>query len=752
MKKLFGSAGLVLLLAAGLAATAWAADPQNAVPVAGAGTEYLCTFGPNAWTDNGKEDNSQELFCQVPADAGGKITFYIFDPYSGSRYEQRSGWGDVETEFSLYGGKGAYSDPAVKTVEPLDKQPGTQLLTKVYGKGDEKVAGKWVELGTVDVSQGEVIGGTSYFRLVAYGKGGRSVNFFRAACSSRSAVWFAYEVSMHLPEPDDSVITLPVELPVGVDTVQEHSYDLDRGGQPYVNGKETTPSLSGQWAVNTVRLADTQIKDRVTYEIHKGQQTYANCTFYFTDTKGNLLRIYFAGAPVAENECHFTTSLVRMDKRIATSATLNEPVTYTIAITAQTDVRNVIVKDTPPAGTKMVKQDPAATKAGEQLSWNLGELRAGEVRQVSVTVEPQKEGVLTTCSTVTAEPFTCESTIVGKPVLEIAKTGPAVASLNSDVSYRIVVRNTGNALAKNVVVTDAVPAGMQHASGQASVTIPVGDLAPGQSRELPVVFKAVKRGKVCNTAAFTSDNAGKGQAEACTEIVQQILEIAKTTEVKEQFCGKNADYQIVVNNPGDTVLKNVTVTDRAPEGTKIMAAPGATITGQNAVWTIPELKAGEKKTFSVTLTSRLAGNLCNVATVTSAEGLSASSQACTVWKGHPALLIEVVDTNDPLLPGEKTTYIIRVTNQGTADDTNVTMAVTFPPEMVVESAEGATAGTVKDGAVTFAPVATITPKQVVEWKINAKAGGKATDVRVKASMNSTLLKNPVHEEESTHIY
>jgi uncharacterized repeat protein (TIGR01451 family) len=170
------------------------------------------------------------------------------------------------------------------------------------------------------------------------------------------------------------------------------------------------------------------------------------------------------------------------------------------------------------------------------------------------------------------------------------------------------------------------------------------------------------------------------------------------------------------------------------------------------VWTIAELKAGEKQTFAVSLTSPVAGNLCNQVGASSAEGVSAQAEACTLWKGHPALLIEVVDTVDPLLPGESTTYIIQVKNQGTAPDHNVGITVRFPASISPTAVSGVTAGKIDGKVVTFPPVAQLEPKQVVEWRVEAKADVTAGDSRLKVEMRSDLLKSPVVEEESTHVY
>jgi uncharacterized repeat protein (TIGR01451 family) len=331
---------------------------------------------------------------------------------------------------------------------------------------------------------------------------------------------------------------------------------------------------------------------------------------------------------------------------------------------------------------------------------------------------------------------------VGKPQLTIEKSGPETAVINSDVTYNIVVRNTGSAVAKGVVLTDPVPQGM---TGQ-PVTINLGDINPGQSKPASVTFKATQRGKVCNTATATSSNAGKVSDDACTTILVPGLEVAKTG-TKSQILGRNADYEIVVSNTGDTTLNNVTVTDTAPPATSIVAAPGASVSGNRATWTIASLAPGAKQTFTIKLTSKTAGNHCNSVTA-SAGGMSKTAEACTVWRGIAAVLLEAVDDPDPIQVGENTTYTIKVTNQGFADIHNVKIVVRYEDMVTPVSTPQ---GKISGQNVDFPAVPTLGPKQVVTYSVVVK-GAKAGDSRNKITLTCEELTSPVEETESTTVY
>jgi uncharacterized repeat protein (TIGR01451 family) len=438
---------------------------------------------------------------------------------------------------------------------------------------------------------------------------------------------------------------------------------------------------------------------------------------------------------------------VRLLKQMPAELTLGQEFMYQLQVFANENVADVIVRDVVPEGATLVRAEPAPQVSGRDLTWKFSEMDAGQSKDIKVWLKPEREGRIGSCATVFALSRACAYGIVGKPSLALTKTGPATATLGADISYTITVSNPGSAIARGVVVSDEIPEGLAHASGQKSLTFNIGDLAPGQSRTQTVLLKGTKRGRHCNTAAASSANAGTANAEACTTILVPGVEIVKTG-TKEQFLGKTADYTVTVSNTGDTKLTNLTITDTAPAATRILSAPGASLVGNQAVWRLAELGAGEKKSFSVTLTSATAGNHCNVAAVASAEGQSARAEACTLWRGVGAILVEVVDDPDPILVGNETTYTIRITNQGSGELVNITTTAAFPANIApVATAQG----TVTGQNVKFQVIPRLAAKGVVEFKLTAR-GVSAGDTRVKFTFTEDSLSSPVIEEESTRVF
>ncbi len=219
----------------------------------------------------------------------------------------------------------------------------------------------------------------------------------------------------------------------------------------------------------------------------------------------------------------------------------------------------------------------------------------------------------------------------------------------------------------------------------------------------------------------------------------------------EQYLSKNADYTITVKNVGDTTLNNVKVIDTAPPETQVVEAKGAiATTSTTATWMIDSLKPDAEETLGLLLTSQTPGTHKNTVAV-NANGKVKNADADTLWKGFAAVLIEVIDTDDPLQIDEVTTYIIRVTNQGTKEDKNIHIWAEFSKEVVPVSVSGEIPGKVDGLKVDFEPYKVLEAKQSITYKILAK-GAVPGDGRVKVYLKGDLLDTPVVEEESTHVY
>lgn len=427
---------------------------------------------------------------------------------------------------------------------------------------------------------------------------------------------------------------------------------------------------------------------------------------------------------------------------------LGEQYPLEFVVEACDDVCDVVVHTNLPDGVTYISSQPEAKAEGKRLTWNFGPMSKGEVINAKVVVKCECEGEQCACFCASATPVRFCALLCAKPILTCEKCGPEEVCPGDPVNYKITVSNRGSCTAEEVVVTDNIPEGLEHCSGLRTLVYKLGCLKPCETKTVNIALTAVKRGKVCNTAVVTACNADSVSCQACTCVCCCAIEVTKVGP-KEQQIGKNADYQITVSNTGDKVLHDLVVTDYAPSSTSIVAANGAAINGNQAVWKLKELKPGDKVSFTITLTTCVPGCFTNRVTAATCE-CCASTEFTTRWRGRPALNVCVTNTENPICIGERTSYIINVVNQGSESDSNVLVVVKFPNEISPVAVAGDINGKVSGQTVTFEPVANLRPRQTVSFRVDAE--GKASgDGRVSVEVSSDAIKTPIVQQESTVV-
>lgn len=428
---------------------------------------------------------------------------------------------------------------------------------------------------------------------------------------------------------------------------------------------------------------------------------------------------------------------------------LGEQYPLDFVVKACDDVCDVIVTTHLPEGVSFIRSEPPAQVEGKKLTWSIGPMQKGECRPARVWLKCECEGEQCACFCATATPVRFCALLCAKPILTCEKCGPEQVCPGDPVEYKITVSNRGSCAAEEVVVTDNIPAELEHSSGLRTLTYKLGTLEPCQTKTVNVCLTAIKRGKTCNTAVVSACNADSVSCQWCTCICCCGIDLVKTGP-KEVAIGKNADYQITVTNTGDLPLTEVVVTDCAPSSTSIVAASGATINGNQAVWRVREMKPGEKLTFNITLTTCTPGCFTNNVTVTNCQNCNACAEFTTRWRGRPALNVCINDSEDPICIGEHTTYTISVVNQGSEADSNVNVVVRFPNEITPVGVVGDSQGTISGQTVTFAPYANLRPRQTITFRIDAEAKSSG-DARVMTEVSSDAIKSPIMQQESTIV-
>jgi uncharacterized repeat protein (TIGR01451 family) len=213
--------------------------------------------------------------------------------------------------------------------------------------------------------------------------------------------------------------------------------------------------------------------------------------------------------------------------------------------------------------------------------------------------------------------------------------------------------------------------------------------------------------------------------------------------------GRKMEVCLTVRNTGNIVEPKAIVTLQVPSNSIVTATTDGGIVTNNFVrWEISGLPPDSTKEVCTMLKTISPGTLAFNSSVSSENVLPVQSSCETAVVGVPAILLEKADNPDPVSIGDTTTYSVRVTNQGTADDSNVQVVVIIAPELApVSTSEG----TIDGQTVTFPALPTLAAKQAVTYKIVAK-GVSAGDGHTKFTLSSDILSSPIFAEESTTVY
>ena len=414
----------------------------------------------------------------------------------------------------------------------------------------------------------------------------------------------------------------------------------------------------------------------------------------------------------------------------------------------------VVVTDTLPDGLAYVGSDPKAKVTGQALTWSLGEIAGKGSRLIGVRVKGNRTGRFTNCAEVKAaynlSGRNCAATLITAPSLALVKQAPAEVLICRQIPYTLIVRNAGDAPATNVTIQDTLPAGLTATDGRKVVNFRMPSLGAGQRKEFKFAAKAAKTGTYVNKGVATADGGLKAEASATTVVRQPVLVITKSAPAR-RYIGRPMKYDITVTNRGDATALNTVLTDTLPAGaTFVVASAGGTLADGKVTWRLGDLAVNAKRKVSLTLRADRARTVRNTVSVT-AVCARADAAATTVVSGVPAILLECIDVEDPIEVGARETYVITVTNQGSARGTGIVIACTLPAEEEFISATGPTKEEVQGKKVTFAPLRSLAPKAKATYRVVVK-GVKAGDVRFKVSLTSDQMTSPAEETESTHIY
>ncbi|MFB8166829.1 hypothetical protein ACFC60_02620, partial [Kitasatospora purpeofusca] len=440
--------------------------------------------------------------------------------------------------------------------------------------------------------------------------------------------------------------------------------------------------------------------------------------------------------------------------------------------------RNVVVTDQVPAGVT------AASMANDQdgtacpISGGTATCPAVEIPvngtaswTLTGTLDPNATATPTNTALVTGgpDPSASTRTAVASPTagpspqanLTISKTlltNPVVPG--AQIQWRVTVTNNGPSRARNVVVTDQVPAGVTGASMRqgadgpdcpisgGTATCPAVEIAAGSSQTWTLTGTLDPNATVTPTNTAVVTGGPDPGATARTAVAsptaspspQANLTVSKSLLTSPVVPGQPVQWRVTVTNNGPSRARNVVVTDQVPAGVSgaSMTADtgGANCPISGGVATCPAVEIPAGSSLSWTLTGTLDSNATttptNSVTVTGGPDPAASSRtAVATPSGSPSpqanLKVSKSLVTNPVVPGQRIEWRVNIFNAGPSRARNVVVTDTVPAGVnnpVMTAPDGSTCPI--SGGTATCPAVEIPAGQALNWTLTGTLDPNAT--------------------------
>ncbi|HUX57390.1 MAG TPA: hypothetical protein VMV77_10475 [Bacteroidales bacterium] len=201
---------------------------------------YLVTFGANSDTSWGDDDFCQIFFFTIPTTHNEPFYIRVFDPYTGGELDEQKGEFNTTIRFSVYGGKGVWSEDDAKSVDPTGNFESGNLLDSRTFDDNDRYDQEWFTFGPFNALEGELAEELNgyIFKVIAKGISGDDGNLYRYFLSTdrrenksiEGGNVFTYEYTFRLSNNQNNVSQIYPYLDDKVTSVKIMNYDWDDDG------------------------------------------------------------------------------------------------------------------------------------------------------------------------------------------------------------------------------------------------------------------------------------------------------------------------------------------------------------------------------------------------------------------------------------------------------------------------------------------------------------------------------------------
>ena len=446
---------------------------------------------------------------------------------------------------------------------------------------------------------------------------------------------------------------------------------------------------------------------------------------------------------------------VVIHKRAPSEVKVGKPASFVIHVqnVGSAEARNVQIHDQVPQGMRLVDATPRPEVVGNDgdLVWQLGALAAGEERQVTMQLVPEREGELGSVARVTFEAAASVRTKSTRPEIKIVQRSVKEVLIGQQLEIELEISNPGTGEATGVILQEDVPEGLEHPKGRQLDNL-IGTLRPGEVRRQMLRLKAVAPGQVTNTIRLKADDGLEANHSVAVNVISPQLQVALTGP-RVRYLERQATFTLDVRNTGTARAENVEIAAFLDRGFTFVSTQnqGTYDPSRHAVyWSVENIPVGDGGQIPLVLLPVQEGARAIQLEAKADLGIVAQNETQVAVNSLAELTFAISDTSDPIEIGGETTYEIRVKNSGSRPDSNVQVRLQFPPGLEVLSSDG-DAQNLGNNTIAFRPKARLDANGEVTYQVKTR-GVQAGTHLIKAIVNSQESRVPVTKEESTMVY
>jgi uncharacterized repeat protein (TIGR01451 family) len=435
-------------------------------------------------------------------------------------------------------------------------------------------------------------------------------------------------------------------------------------------------------------------------------------------------------------------------------AKVGQPGDYSLVVRnlGNSPLQDVTVKVAIPAGLSVKDSTPKAQDERGKLTWDLGTLIGKQERVIQIKIQAEAKGDSMPQAWVTCTGSAVMRISVREPKLALKCSVADKVIIGDPAAFTLTVSNPGDGSADHVKIHAVLSEGLEHARGN-KIDFDIGNLAPGESRNVALLCATRTGGVQKCEAVAEAENGLSAKDTVSLNVIMPRLDL-QLVGPRLRYLDRKAIYSLKVTNPGDAPVSNVTVADSVPAGFKVLAASDGgrhDFQTRTVSWFLGEVAPGQTREVKLEVQAVNVGEHKHKATAVGARGLRAESELVTRVEGLSALLVELVDTEDPIEAGGETSYEVRITNTGSKTETDLKLVAVVPEKMEFKNATGPVRFHPEGKTIVFEPLEKLAPRADAIFRINVKAL-TAGQCLFKIQVSSTNLTDPVVKFESTRIY